>query len=354
MAKKTQNFTLKMIVLISQVFVASLCVLWVVLFAAMIIDGQARSPSNLIETDCTEDITNFPWCLPPKAELAHEDGRPISEQRRTNLRKVLLRAFPTTESYRRLDPSTDMTRDTRSELALRQAESFSCSTIGPTALLQERAAVTYERLKPNCLVPANLEVSSSRPTAANFASYWCGAPDWCPDNGRRRPVGVKLPPQDHAPTQCAGRPHRDLREIMSQKTCDNASLIKWSKEGDRMAKFVFWTRANDNPNYKKDPSVASISHEQALAWLVQAALPAEILDPLRASCSNTGSGVRDAACHNFGNPEAQIELAAVIARSTPRTKGWEALSRELVYFASANGQPDAADQVGQLYVEKQP
>jgi hypothetical protein len=352
--EEEQSVPLRLTIFVVQAFVAAACTLFILLFAAMYVAAMVRDPALEAQSACTEENPDYPRCWPPVSSYSQEENPPISEARRGQLRTALLRAFPDAESNVLIAPPTIAVPNPEEGTNLRQAQSFSCNKNGPAALLQERATNTYEKVKRNCLVPVDTSAGILRADRLDYFAYGCGAPDWCPDNGRLQPVGVKLPPLDHPRTHCTGRPYADLREIMSQKTCDNASLIKWSKEGDRMAKFVFWTRANDNPNYKKDPSVASISHEQALAWLVQAALPAEILDPLRASCSNTGSGVRDAACDNFGNPEAQIELAAVIARSTPRTKGWEALSRELVYFASANGQPDAADQVGQLHVEKQP
>lgn len=353
MTEEKQSVALRLIIFLVQAFVAAACTLCILMFAAMYVATMVQSPSSKAQSACTEENPDFPWCWPPVSSYAQEENPPILEARRRQLRTALLRAFPEADSHALIDqPTTDATSP-EAGIKFRQAESFSCSKIGPAALLQERATITFEKVKLNCLVQdsSTRELHTDR---SDFYAYGCGAPDWCPDNGLRQPVGVKLPPLDHPRTHCAGRPLADLREIMSQKTCDNETLIMWAKRGDATARLTFYTRFIDLPNYQNDPIINSISNDEAFLWLVQAATPAENFKPNNAPCANSGAGVRDASCANFGFPEAQIQLAAEIYLTSDRSPGWDEVAKELINFASANGQPDAAAQVRTLVSQATP
>ena len=351
--EEKQSVALRLIIFFVQAFVATACTLCILLFAAMYVAAMVQSPSSKAQSACTEENPDFPWCWPPVSSYAQEENPPISEARRRQLRTALLRAFPEADSHALIDRPTTEATSPGAGIKFRQAESFSCSKIGPAALLQERATITFEEVKPNCLVPdpSTTELHADR---SNFYAYGCGAPDWCPDNGRLPPIGVKLPPLDHPRTHCAGRPLDDLRKIKSQKTCDNETLIVWAKRGDATARLIFYTRFIDLPNYANDPIIHSISNNEAFLWLVQAAMPAENFNPNNAPCANSGAGVRDATCANFGFPEAQIRLAAEIYLTSDRSPGWDEVAKELINFASANGQPDAAEQVLTLVSQATP
>ena len=353
MTEEKQSVPFRLIIFVVQAFVATACTLCILLFAAIYVAAMVQSPSLKAQSACTEESPDFPWCSPPVSSYAQEENPPISEARRGQLRTALLRAFPEADNHALIDQPTTKAATPEAESKFRQAESFSCSKIGPAALLQERATITYEKVKLNCLVPD----SSTRELQADRSDFYasgCGAPDWCPDNGRLQPVGAKLPPLDHPRTHCAGRPQTDLLEITSQKTCDHETLIVWAKRGDATARLTFYTRFIDLPNYQNDPIINSISNDEAFLWLVQAAMPAENFNPNEAPCANSGAGVRDAACANFGFPEAQIQLAAEIYLTSDRSPGWDEVAKELINFAAANGHPDAAAQVSTLVSQATP
>lgn len=354
MTEEEQSVPLRLTIFVVQAFVAAACTLFILLFAAMYVAAMVRDPALEAQSACAEENPDYPWCWPPVSSYAQEENPPISEARRGQLRTALLRAFPDAESNVLIAPPTIAVPNPEEGTNLRQAQSFSCNKNGPAALLQERATNTYEKVKRNCLVPVDTSAGIFRADRLDYFAYGCGAPDWCPDNGRLQPVGVKLPPLDHPRTHCTGRPYADLQEIMSQKTCDHETLITWAQRGDASARLTFFTRFIDLPNYQNDPVINSISNDQAFLWLVQAAMPAKNFNPNSAPCANSGAGVRDTACANFGFPEAQIQLAAEIYLTSDRSAGWDEVAKELINFASANGQPDAAAQVSNLVSQAKP
>ncbi len=332
----------------TKLLLLAMCTIAGLSFLTSCTKSQEHDVGIVNEAKCTKGQPNFPWCSQRESLPTREVSRVISEDRRLGLRKAILRAFPDAKEGSPQQPSKATKVNTGLGTTSKQSRMPTCKTAGPAFLLQETAALTYSKVKRDCLVQSADGARSPRPTHLNFDAYGCGAPDWCPNNGQPLPFNASVALKDHQPLHCSGRPQSDLREVTSPKTCDSEALINWSRNGDVVAKFAFFSRAVDNPNYKNDLIVNSITHDQALVWLVQAALPSDISNPSNSSCANSAKGVRDVTCANFGYPEAQIELAAVILRPTKRSPGWDALANELIFFASANGQPDAADQVRNL------